>query len=598
MKNTPELVSLSENAVSKFLIKPSTTVDIRRDIYLFIDFVQREGLKRAYRGNTIPKTAALKLAKFLSWSEERERVEQDGCGRWSDKISRIAHWLGLVSFDTEGVYVGYTSSEPSYPDNEIKVDKKKFSVWMNLTPLEKEQAILDKLILKTENEFFNAPSVIKKNCFDRRGCAVGPASRMPLSSIRRNLLKMLADLPEGVWFSTSAIIEHLQSTAPNLIIDPSLCRVPFTEYELRLKKQGKKVEEEFDERYKNFCEVERTDSYSQKTRQLSEKSPNIFQRVEGRYLQYFLSEIPFLCGFVDLAMALENSEKWGPPLEIIGAFRITPRLRQVVNADSSINQVNITVLPNFDIMVEAPSWPDKEFQVLNGFCERLKEDGPMHLMHLDRKKVLAYTASHPEEPSPREILAKLASRPLPTNVASELDAWGCHAQKLTVYENVALVELTDTADHALNANIIQAELGKLVLDNGMQNFIIARNPTNTIAVLEQRQRVPYLIKHGKSAFAECAGSLGRPIKKSPSKITEQKQKRKKVELTMEDLIGYRADDIAFLARLNKALKQVGCFCSLNKEERLLLVRAAELKAFRTTLDKLNELFEVKIERAN
>ncbi len=314
MTRAPAIEPVPERTIDGLPRRRAGAVNLRRDVYLFVDFVRREGLKRAHRGNGIPKVPALKLARILSWENEKTHVQKRGAGLWSDVVSGLARALGLVTFGVEGVYAGYSSTEPSFPDNEIEVDAKRFAAWLGSSPMEKETSILESLIAGAENEFFRSSSLYPgEERFNTFGCGVGPASRMPLTSVRRNLLEILADQPAGVWLPVSGLIDLLRATAPDLIVDPSLRKRPLSEYERDLVKRGQKHKITLDERYENFRE--RLDEHwSGKQIQLTETTPNVFQRVEGRYVQYFLQEVPYLSGFVDLAMAPAGIEKVFPPL--------------------------------------------------------------------------------------------------------------------------------------------------------------------------------------------------------------------------------------------------------------------------------------------
>src|ERR1700722_1524780 len=96
-----------------------TLINIRRDLLEFIDYVRSYGIKRSHRGNEIPKTDIKRLEKRLNVPEHLNDTE-DGKVIWIEWISRLALSLKLVSYDTKGVYAGYSSQKPSFPDNYIK----------------------------------------------------------------------------------------------------------------------------------------------------------------------------------------------------------------------------------------------------------------------------------------------------------------------------------------------------------------------------------------------------------------------------------------------------------------------------------------------
>ncbi len=564
-------------------------VNLRRDVYRFVDFARHETIKRSHRANEIPRGPATKLSKLLSWEGEAAYVQADGIGYWSDYVSDVARWLGLVNFDVKGVYAGYSSNEPSFPDNFVKVDAKGFATWLEATPVEKERRILDALTKREGNEFLRSATLFPEEPrFGSWGSALGPLSRMKLPAVRQRLLTILAELPVGVWMSMTSLVEHVKTTARAAILSPDLKREPPSEYEVMRAKPGTKVPEKLVDLYQNFTENPDDRGLRDKPRPITEQTPDAFERVEGRYLQYFLQEIPYLCGFVDLALAkLPAKLDYGRPLmDRVRAFRLTPRLAQVVRGDAGLNRVSVTVLPDFQVIVEAPSWPDREIEVLAQLCVTVKEDGPIHHLKIDRKQVVAWAAGQREDGGAKTLLETLSGRPMPGNVSSELDAWCGHAEKLTVLENVAVVELRGP-----DADAVRGELGKLVVDQGSRGFVVTTDPERTVAVLEQRQRVPRVITHGKARFAECDGLLGAPARSSRRAVPAPPQRRR-ARVGLEDLVGVRSDDPKLLIALRDALVEAKCWCNALRDDKVLLVRAKDLLLMRTALRRLADRFEV------
>jgi len=435
------LTPLPASALEGLELHPASAVDLRRDLYLFVDFVRREGLKRAHRSNGIPKGPALKLAKLLSWSGELDAIARDGEGDWSDYVSRVARDLGLVSFDVKGSYAGYSSHEPTFPDNHVTVDENHFTDWLASTPRKKERAILDALVETEPSEFFHWPQCFRwEPRFDTFGSATGPHARMQFPPVRKRLLELLAALPTGEWLPMEALIQHVKTTASAAILSPDLKRRPANKPTPGAHRPARQVGPEDDDLYQNFRE---NSHMSYGSTAMTEATPNVYERVEGRYLQYFLQGVPYLCGFVDLALVKLGARSHTDPLplERVRAFRLTPRLAQVVRGDPSLDRVSVTVLADFSVLVEAPSWPDRELDQLNRYCVPVKEEWPTHALRIDRKRVLAWVAAQPEAPPIAPTLQALTGRALPGNVAAELDAWAGHAEKLTVLEGVTLVEL-------------------------------------------------------------------------------------------------------------------------------------------------------------
>src|SRR3954451_13932708 len=94
--------------------------DLRRDLHVFVDFVRHREVKRSHRGNALSKTDAKRLAKLMSDPDAVREVEEEGYSAWIDFVDEVALRLGFVHYDTKGEYAGYSSHEPSFPDNYIE----------------------------------------------------------------------------------------------------------------------------------------------------------------------------------------------------------------------------------------------------------------------------------------------------------------------------------------------------------------------------------------------------------------------------------------------------------------------------------------------
>ena len=84
--------------------------------------------------------------------------------------------LGFISYDTEGEYLGYTSSEPSYPDNYIEIAEHKYNSFLDMTLQDQENLLLKSLIDKytdCSNEFFYTGVMGTLDTFSSSGCATG-----------------------------------------------------------------------------------------------------------------------------------------------------------------------------------------------------------------------------------------------------------------------------------------------------------------------------------------------------------------------------------------------------------------------------------------
>lgn len=145
MAKLPDLKTLSDADLESLDIHQPQPFNPRRDLYRFVCYVEDKGILRTRRENNIPKTSARQLAKLLSFDDELECVENDGRGIWSERVSEIALHMGIVSYDTEGEYVGYTSTAPSYINNHIEVNNKRWEKYLKMNAIQKERALLEAL---------------------------------------------------------------------------------------------------------------------------------------------------------------------------------------------------------------------------------------------------------------------------------------------------------------------------------------------------------------------------------------------------------------------------------------------------------------------
>ncbi len=593
-------------------IRLAGAVDVRRDLYLFVRYVQDRGLVRSVRGNQIPKVAARQLAKILSWEGEARAVEKHGCGDWSGRISWLARALGLVAFDDEGVYRGYTSTEPSYPDNQIEIAAPAWRKYLALPAGAKARALLEAFLKTTGSEFYHSASLWPDEAFDRRGSAIGPAGKMDLERVRRGLLDFLADLEPEVWYETRAVVDRLQERAPHLILDPST-REPDDSSKKRLRdwnwdrKGGKEAGVprpaiSLEDIYSNFRERQAgPDRWTARgERQITSRDPDAFRRVEGRYLEFFLREIPYLCGFVDLACR-DPADPHGmdvhPAFERLRAFRLTRRFFQVMRADPEYDRVRVTVLPTFEILVEAPAYPETVLAALEPFARTTGADGPVQRLRLERKLVVEAAARDPGARPAAEVLAELGAAPLPENVAAELSAWMARSDKVILYSNLALLEIA--GDPEIRGEILRS-LGDRVVDAGPEAFAIVRDPGRALEILEEGQYVPVRVEHGETALAACPGRLGkraaapRTARLGATPVLERvvpKPKKASVRLETEDLVACRSSSAALLGALHEALAGKARTCALVSAG-LLVLSAAALPDLRAALRRLSDRFEV------
>lgn len=584
-------------------VLPAGAVNLRRDLYWFVSYVRESGLTRSVRENAVPKTAARRLARLLSWAPEAELVERQGRGVWSDYVSHVARDLGVVEFAVEGVYRGESSMSESFPDNEVRFKAAAWQTYLRRTPREKERALLDSLIKSTPNEFFLEPSLVPGEAFAATGSAIGPASRIDLPKTRRSLLQLLAKLEPGVWYEMRGLVELVHSEARHLILDPatrqpdpeSMQRLHQWEWDSKYGGRGKKLptkpESRLEDIYTNFREFPAgKDRYSSAGRQITESTADAFLRVEGRYLEWFLREIPYVAGFIELA-ARSAKDRTGldvsPPLGRLRGVRVTDKLLRVLGTDPELNRVGVTVLPNFEVLVDAPSYPEAVFEALLPYAALEREDGPVLRFRLDRRRVLEHVAGHPEA-RPEEVLARLSGRPVPENVEAELRSWCGHIERLTFFDDVGLVEVEAGARER-----VRAALGDDVVDDRGDGFLLIRKPGRGFNRLEEALEVPARIRHGERRFDAGGALFAREPAPEPQQQPPAASPRPKVRLQAEDLVGYRSNDPEVLRALRDALAGEAATCLLVEDPGLLVISSSALPQVRAALRRLAGKYDVE-----
>ncbi len=276
----PRLETCAPNGLEVY----SNPYDIRRDIHAFIEYIRGREIKRAHRSNQIPKTEARRLAKVMSHPDCAAEVEQEGYSWWLDAIDSLCLRLGFVSYDTKGQYAGYSSAEPSFPDNYIILREDVYQAFLELPLLEQEKRLFAALCNEKEyREFYTGHLQSKLNSFPQWGSAIGVMPLLNFVEIRQFLFGLLAHLAVGQWYTTASLIDYLQQQYPYFLIPPSAA----------LPKIDQWNRPQTLARYGNFHETSSKKPYYDHNREpIPDNTPDGFRRVEGRYVERFLEGIP------------------------------------------------------------------------------------------------------------------------------------------------------------------------------------------------------------------------------------------------------------------------------------------------------------------
>jgi hypothetical protein len=299
--------------------------------------------------------------------------------------------------------------------------------------------------------------------------------------VRQHLLELLAECPPGVWFSTASLVNHLRAHDPWFVIPKE---IPDAVKKTSLHKG----------RYANFVERKRGD-WSHQT-PISEKDPEGFAKVEGRFIERFLEGIPLVLDYTEVAYTRSKTET---PIEpsrgLLTAFRITERLRRAVRRE--IDRPKVTVLPNFEVHVESLFFPARTVAQLRPLGE-LVQQGIVTVFKLTKPKVAAALAAQADE-NAIEILRALSGRELPQNVEHELQDWAGHSEKFILYEGFGVLEGTREA----------AGAARFVVETISPNLALVHSAEALYRHLEAAEQVPLRIQHSDNALAVPAGVSSR-----------------------------------------------------------------------------------------
>jgi len=492
----------------------SAPYDLRRDIHTFVHYVSGRDVKRSYRNNTLPKADAKRLAKLMSHPDCLQQIEKhyDNSSWWIDAVDSLARQLGFVSYDTEGEYAGYSSHSPSFRDNYIIYNAKIYAAFLTLPIVEQEKRLFS--LFKNDanlNEFFHPQLYSRLNYFSHWGMATGVMPLLDFVHIRQLLFRLLAKLDSGTWYTTASLIRHLKENHPYFLIPPKS--------KLPQKDRWNRPHEMT--RYGNFRETEK-ESYSRERDFIPDDAPDGFERVEGRYIERFLEGIPLTLGYVDVAYSRQEYKGLLPEYGIVLAFRINDRFQQLMR-DEAISPI-VTILPTFEIHVESPFYASGLIGQLRPFTTIITED-KISILKLDKQRVKTTLAAG-SNIDLIPFLQQITSRPLPQNVAIELEEWIGQADTFTLYSNFALLE----GDSRL------PETKSFIIENITPKLRIIRQPDKVFSALEQAERAPLSINHtanrlkalppkARTIFPKVKAAKAKPKRKTKQRITLSRETR-------------------------------------------------------------------------
>jgi hypothetical protein len=539
--------------------------DLRRDLHIFVDYVRNREIKRAVRSNGLSKADTKRLIKLLSDINAEEEFKATEESEWLDFVDRMALKLGFVNYDTKGVYAGYTSNEPSFPDNYIEFDAEAYARFLAQSPVEQEQTLLNNLVDDynyDNNEFLNQGILGRLTPFSHRGCAIGVMPTLNFARARRFLLDLLATLEVGVWYSTASLVAYLKQSHPFFLIP----KKPAVDKKARW--DGK--------RYGNFYEGK---DHWATTQTVPDDAPDGFERVEGRYLERFLEGIPLLLGYVEVAYQPGEYKGLHPSRGMLLAFRTTERLGRALRGE---NSERVTVQPTFEIHVESDLYPAATLAQLTPLTQLISADRVI-VLKLDRQKVTEQLAQVPDL-DVADLLTRLSGRPLPQNVAVELQEWSGHVDNFVLYTGFGLYEGDD--DLPL--------LKQHTVESITPSLHLVREAEMLFAQLEAQEQIPLRIHHTAKALARLPEGVSSLFAvKAPKK--PKKEPPKPLTLLRQTRVTLHFPDEASWAAVRQGLLDARCPVEADQAQRTLTYAQSYSAQVEALFAQLKRQYAIKVE---
>ena len=525
MKPEPDLAPANIDDLSVF----SNPNDLRHDLHAFIEYVREREVKRSHRGNELSTADTKRLAKLMSHSSVIEFVESYGFSKWVNCVDELALLFNFVKYDTEGSYAGYTSSEPSFPDNYIELDTNRYMEFVDLPLIEQEKKLLEILVknyIDGNNEFYVRSVLGRLSGFSTRGSATGIMPGLDFAQIRCFLIDILLSCKTGVWYTTSSLIQYLKKHHPFFLIPQK----PKYENKWNAEKG----------RYGNFYEEK--EKWSSGI-QVPEHDADAFERVEGRFVERFLEGILLNLGYIEVAYSSTEYKGAMPEMNQLLAFRVNDKFLHVMSGE--IKEPRVIVQPNFEIHVESELYPARIIFQLTKFADVLVNDRTS-ILKLQKKKVLTQL-SQKEGLDVIKLLENLSGKELPQNVRIELEEWAGVSEAFTLYENVVLLE----GDKEL------PDIDQFTIESISPAMRIVHSPNVLFMHLEQKELIPLNIKHLPLAFSPLPEGAQTVFPKQESIVSKSKAK-KPVTIKREVQITYRFSAKEFMEEFHKGLIAARC----------------------------------------
>ena len=593
-ENSPSLSSSLSTFDPDKMVIVANDYDLRRDLHTYVNYVKGRSIKRSYRGNDLPVADYKRLAQLMAIREpdaetlevypHRYTVE---AASWVDYVDLLAHRMGFVSYDRKGSYRGYSSVEPSFPDNFITLNFEAYNAFLELPMAEQERRLFDTLVNDYEysyNEFYSRGILARLDQFSTWGSGIGVMPTLNFAKIRRFLFDLLQGCQPGTWYSTASLVAYLKANhrffliPQNLNPDKEESKNPYTNIGKRqaLILKTPNIPKIQTPRYGNFHEDESLRDA------VSDDAPDGFERVEGRYIERFLEGIPLTLGYVEVAYVSPMPVSKGLSIGYLKAFRVTERFLQAIRGE--IPQPRVVIQPNFEIFVDSAFYPAYVINRLMPLTDVVWRDTTT-ILSLNKQKVVAHLVAN-DTLNVVQLLQNLSGRPLPQNVLVELEEWAGHTDVFTLYDGFGLVEGTDK----------DTDLDRFTFQQIGESLRLVKAPNKILATLSSAGAVVIAVHHTDQkleSLPEKAQTVF-PRKIAPVPIPKKKLKQA-VTVKREMLIVLYLPDEALFEKFRKGLVDLRCIFEANKEKRTITITATQETQLKQVIKSLSGEYTIRLE---
>jgi hypothetical protein len=459
------------------------------------------------------------------------------------------------------------------------VDQARLDKFLDLTPIAQEKQILDMLIHPKSsrdyksygnNEFYQSSILGELDSFYQWGVATGLMPTLKFPEIRWFLFDILKSCPPNEWLSVESLIAHLKASHPYFLIPEKMPKADKWEKMIT--------------RYGNFHEGREQWSYNEEP--IPDNAPDGFERVEGRYVERFLENIPLSMRFVDVAYNPAPYKGFLPSRGMLKAFRVNERFLRLMSGKET--HPSLTVQPNFDVVIESDFYPAKIIQQVAALGEEVSSPNSGHSAYVGifqlKKTLVAAEQIHQPNLDVIALLEKLGRRALPPNVKVELEEWAGHADQFTLYEGFSLLESADEIPEA----------DKHTVERISSTLRLVRGGENLFSTLEVNARAPLRVQHAADGFTPLAESAISLFPKA-SAVEEVDRKPRPLKMSRSVAVTIKFPDEESFDAFRKTLAELRCPFQSDLKSRAISFDQQHQPKFDEAIFKLQDTFSIEPE---